>query len=352
VRADCVEIAGIEWLWSKRFAVGKLSLVVGLPDEGKELLTSYIVAQVTCAGLWPCNEGHAPLGNVLMFTDEDDHNDTVVPRLAAAGADRKRVEIVKMVSGTKDRMFNLVTDLELLRRKIVEMGDVRAVLIDPITAYLGLGKIDSFRTGDVRAVLTPLCNLAAELRVAIIAIMHFNKKVDVTNALLRISDSLAFAAVARGVYGVIDDAEHERKLFVRAKNNLAARDQNKTLAFRFTACEVGIDKNTGEVIRAPYIVWDPQYVDVTASEAMQAAAESKSPAARDEAQKFLTDILANGPILKTEIEEAAEANGIAERTLRRAKTELKIIAKKDGDGAKWRWHLPKPQAHFMDERCP
>jgi putative DNA primase/helicase len=120
------------------------------------------------------------------------------------------------------RMFNLVSDLDALRRKIVEIGDVRLVLIDPISAYLGVGKVDSFRGTDVRGVLTPLTTLATETKVAVISVMHFNKKVDVTNALLRISDSLAFGAVARHVYGVIDDAENERKLFVRAKNNVAA----------------------------------------------------------------------------------------------------------------------------------
>lgn len=40
-------------------------------------------------------------------------------------------------------------------------------------------------------------------------------------------------------------------------------------------------------------------------------------------------ILAKGPVAKTKIEEAAKAEGIAERTLRRVKRELKnIIAKK------------------------
>jgi hypothetical protein len=61
-------------------------------------------------------------------------------------------------------------------------------------------------------VLAPLVDLAAELKVAIVGIMHFNKKVDVTNALLRISDSLAFGATARHVYAVVDDAENKRKL--------------------------------------------------------------------------------------------------------------------------------------------
>jgi hypothetical protein len=68
------------------------------------------------------------------------------------------------------------------------------------------------------------------MKVAIIGVMHFNKKMDVTNALLRISDSLAFGAVARHVYGVIDDSENGRKLFVRAKNNVSARSKDKTLA--------------------------------------------------------------------------------------------------------------------------
>jgi putative DNA primase/helicase len=222
---------------------------------------------------------------------------------------------------------------------------VRLVLIDPISAYLGVGKVNSFHTADVRGVLTPLTTLAIETQVAIISVMHFNKKIDVTNALLRISDSLAFGAVARHVYGVIDDTENERKLFVRAKNNVAAKTKNKTLAYRFGARMVGKDEDTGDDIIAPYVLWEPQYVDVTAVEAMQAAVESKSPAARDEAKKFLSDILAKGPVLKTEIEEAAEANGIAEKTLYRAKSDLKVIAVKDRTKheGKWTWELPPPE---------
>jgi hypothetical protein len=43
--------------------------------------------------------------------------------------------------------------------------------------------------------------------------------------------------------------------------------------------------------------------------------QPKSPAARDEAKKLLIDVLSNGPLLKAETEEAAKANGVAERTL-------------------------------------
>jgi hypothetical protein len=60
--------------------------------------------------------------------------------------------------------------------------------------------------------------------------MHFNKKMDVTNALLRISDSLAFGAVARHVYGVIDDAENKRNSFGR-KTMFRQRTRIRPLPF-------------------------------------------------------------------------------------------------------------------------
>jgi putative DNA primase/helicase len=347
-RASTIKMASIKWIWPNRFAEGKLAIIAGLPDEGKGQL-AYMAAQITCGGSWPREEGHAPQGSVILLSAEDDPGDTIVPRLAAAGADLDRVEIVKMVGhGGGTRMFSLVTDLDLLRQKVKEVGDVRMIQIDPLSAYLGHGKMDSFRVTDVRAVLGPVCELAAELKVAIVGVMHFNKKMDITNALLRISDSLAFGAAARHVYAVINDANNNRKLFVRAKNNLAAGDKEKTLAFRFGVNKVGDDPETREPIYAPYILWEPHYVDVTAIEAMQAATQSKSPTALDDAKKFLRDVLVNGPVPSNEILEEAEANGISRGTLRRAKDDLKIKAKKDGVRGPWIWHPPEQPTRKED----
>jgi putative DNA primase/helicase len=298
---------------------------------------------VTRGWEWPCAEGIAPTGTVVMLTAEDDIADTVVPRLAAAGADLERIHLLGMVGARgRDRMFSLVTDLPALRQKIAEIGDVALIQIDPVSAYLGVGKVDSFRTSDVRAVLAPLIDLANDCKTAIIGVMHFNKKTDVTNALLRISDSLAFGAAARHVYGVVNDADNKRKLVVRAKNNLASAETDKALAFRFGLRQVGADSQTGKEIWAPYVLWESQHVDITAIEAMQAAADNRSLSARDEAKKFLADMLANGPVLRTEIEDAAEGNGVAWRTVERVKAELGIIARKSGFGGSggWTWQLP------------
>jgi hypothetical protein len=339
-RASTFEISAIQWLWPNRFALGKLGILAGLPDEGKGQVLCDMAARVTRGHDWPCGEGMAPQGNVVLLTAEDDPKDTVVPRLMAAGADLDRIEIVQMVrEAGKDRMFSLVSDLDLLRQTVLRIGNVKMIQIDPITAYLGVKQIDSFRTTDVRAVLGPVTDLASELMVSIIGIMHFNKKTDVTNALLRISDSLAFGATARHVYAVVDDPANKRKLLVKAKNNLAPPD-TKALAYGFGACEVGKDKKTGQEIWAPHIVWH-QHVDVTATEAMQVAG-GQSGYAKREAREFLLNRLEDGPVKAKDIFEEAKQNGISPKTLKRAKTDLNIRSVRKQDS--WVWELPaKPR---------
>jgi hypothetical protein len=174
--------------------------------------------------------------------------------------------------------------------------------------------------------------------------MHFNKKVDITNALLRISNSLAFGGVARHVFAIIKDITNGRRLLTRAKNNVASETNNKTLAFRFETRQVGNDWRDGRPIEAPFIVWEEGYVNVTATEALSAVNENKAPSALNDAKDFLRDILiaGGGRAPKTDIEEAAKAEKIADRTLRRAKKNLKVLAEKDRTvpEGKWYWVLP------------
>jgi hypothetical protein len=176
--------------------------------------------------------------------------------------------------------------------------------------------------------------------VSIVSIMHFNKKTDVTNALLRISDSLAFGATARHVYAVVDDPENKRKLLVKGKNNLAAHD-TKALAYGFGAREVGKDKKTGQEIWAPHVVWYSQHIEVTATEAMQAASD-QSGYARREAREFLLNRLEAGRMNADDILEEAKHNGISQKTLKRAKKDLNIRSVRGQDN--WFWELPaKPR---------
>jgi len=196
-------------------------------------------------------------------------------------------------------------------------------------------------TSDVRGFLKPLTDLAAEKLVLVLGVMHFNKKVDVTNAMLRIADSLAYSAAARHVYAVVDDPDVEnRRLFVKAKNN-STGPAKKTLSYMTGSRMIGHDPETKEEIWAPHIEWGADYVEISASEAMQAeAGGNKGRAERREAKDFLLDRLDAGPVRQTELFEEGEAAGLSKSTLQRAKKDLNIksVKGKGLDNA-WTWEL-------------
>jgi hypothetical protein len=136
---------------------------------------------------------------------------------------------------------------------------------------------------------------------------------------------------------------------VKGKNNLAPNDNN-ALAYGFGAREVGTDKKTGQAIWAPHVMWYSQHIEMTATDAMQAAG-GQSGYAKREAREFLIDKLEAGPLNSDDLIEEAEQNGISKRTLKRAKKELGIRSRKQHGKITggWMWELPpKPRQTGQD----
>jgi len=331
----------INWLWPGRLARGKHTCIAGEPGTGKSQLSIAIIAAVTTGGEWPCGEGRSPLGNVIILNAEDGAADTIVPRALAAGADLKRIHIVSAVNDdTHRRAFNLQKDIEVLERKITEIGDVVLVIIDPVSSYLG--KTDSHKNSEVRSVLEPLSEMAERTGVSILSITHFSKtgSNNTTKALHRFIGSIAFTGTPRFAFAVVEDADDEgRMLFLHAKNNLAAKPQG--LAYRLEQCLVGED------IVASRVWWDTQPVTITANEALAAEASgTEAQTERAEAEELLRDFLSDGPRPVTEIEAEAKGAGISWRTVRRAQKALGIKPYRkaeSGDGlgkaGRWYWSL-------------
>jgi putative DNA primase/helicase len=49
--ASDIKLKAVTWLWPDRFAVGKIGIIAGLPDEGKGQIVQYMAARVTTGGL-------------------------------------------------------------------------------------------------------------------------------------------------------------------------------------------------------------------------------------------------------------------------------------------------------------
>jgi putative DNA primase/helicase len=335
-RAADVSPEPIEWLWPRRIAIGKQTLIAGEAGLGKSQILSAMAAAVTTGGDWPCAEGRAPLGNVIILSAEDGIADTIVPRLMAAGADLHRVHVVSAVrtaDGKGRRAFNLQSDLTLLERKVAEIGQVRMISIDPISAYMG-PKTDSH----VNAVLEPVGELAGRLKVAMVCVTH-PPKGSATTAINPFIGSIAFVAAARAAFMVTRDPEDkDRRLLLPVKNNLAPLGKG----FGFRLEQRLVDDPCKEIV-ASSVYWDSEHVDVSVDEALQAT-DGKGASERPpgvEAEQFLRTVLAHGPLPAKDIKAEAELACVSWRTIKRVKRKLGIPSEKIGLEGGWVWTLPK-----------
>jgi hypothetical protein len=325
-----IEPEAISWIWPSRIARSKITLVAGDPGLGKSQIATDIASRITRGARWP-DGGDAPLGSVVVLNAEDGTNDTLRPRFEAAGADLNRAHVLRsVVESQKRRPFNLQRDLEALGKKIATIGDVALVTIDPITAYMG--KVDGHQATEVRAVLEPVADFAQRCKVAVLGITHPPKNAP-AKAINAFTGSLAYVAIARTVFLAIEEPETDRRLLVPVKNNLAALAPG--IGYRLAQTIIGNN------IVASHVIWDSAPVTVTANEALAAAADIASRGAMAEAKEFLREELSEGPVEVAALLARAEAAHIAERTLRRAKAALRVVATKKGEIAgPWSWQLP------------
>jgi putative DNA primase/helicase len=332
----------IRWLWPGRIAQGKVSIIAGNPGLGKSQVTVGMAATVSTGGLWPVDGKRCDVGNVIILSAEDDPSDTIRPRLEAAGADLSRVYILDAVLGLPltggsetPRAFNLKTDMDQLGSMLKEIGGAALVIIDPITAYLGT--TDSHKNAEIRALLSPLAELAGQYEAAVVAVSHFNKNAN-TEALMRVTGSLAFVAAARAAYVVAKDPENEaRRLFLPLKNNLG----NDQTGLAFTVESAQVESTIGR-IETSRVAWESSAVTVTAEEAMKPQVPDEERSDLDDAKGFLRGLLADGPVPSKQIRSDAEGAGHAWRTIQRAQKALGIVAAKKGMKEGWVWQLNTP----------
>ena len=79
-----VAVRPVEWLWPGWIPLGKVTVLDGDPGMGKSTLLLDLAARLSRDGLMP-DGAVGPVGSSLILSAEDGEEDTIKPRLAAAG---------------------------------------------------------------------------------------------------------------------------------------------------------------------------------------------------------------------------------------------------------------------------
>jgi putative DNA primase/helicase len=340
LRASDVVPEAITWLWPGWLAAGKMHVLGGAPGVGKSTIAMALAATVTTGGRWP-DGTRSVAGNVVVWSGEDDPADTLIPRLALMGADLSRAYfITDTQEGNERRSFDPARDMEPLRRKLAEIGDVRLLIVDPIVSAVAA---DSHKNSEVRRGLQPLVDLAASMRCALLGITHFSKGTGGRDPVERLTGSLAFGALARIVLVAAkrqEEGEDGRtlRLFCRAKSNIGPDDGG----FEYDLHQSELSAHHG--VFASAIAWGSP-LDGTARELLAVAdATDDDGGSVADAQRFLADLLADGPLPVKTIRSDADSAGYAWATIRRAQKALGIEARKAGMKSGWAWRLPAEDA--------
>jgi len=345
VRLCDVEPEQVRWLWPGRIATGKLTLIAGDPGLGKSFLTLDIAARVSTGAGWP-DAPNAPFepGDVVLLSAEDDVADTIRPRLDAAGADVGRIIAINAVRAP-DKQGKLLTrpvdlsqDVEYVEAAIDQLARARLVVVDPISAYMGV--TDSHKNAETRAMLARLADLAARRQVAVLCVSHLNKG-EGRSAVYRVTGSLGFVAAARTVWSVSrDEHDHERRLMLPIKNNLA-RDTDG-LAYSLHAPEGAV---------TPRVAWEDEAVAMIADDVLNAGEDERGQTAVEQAAEWLRETLAAGPTKPADVIARARDAGYSESTVQRAKRRAGVesIAQRDDDSKMtgWAWRLRQPDGQMV-----
>jgi hypothetical protein len=338
IRLSDVAERSVEWLWPERLPLGKLTLVDGDPDQGKSLLVLDLAARLSAGR--PLPDGFVPEKpcSVVILAREDDLDDTIVPRLRAAGADLSRIHLLKarIESNGTSLPIAFPRDCELLKETLVET-EARLAVIDPFVAFLD-ARVSCLNEQMARRALDPLAQVGREMRATIQMVRHLTKRSWSLSAIHRGIGAVGILGLARTAFLIgRDAADSSLRLFAANKNNLGPLAP--TLAYRVRTSPEGL----------PVIEWD----GVRPITAEQLVLEScgRFGDTVERAVAFLQEALGSELRPSNEIFEEAAAQDISRRTLRRAKDHLHVASAQIREHGRNAWYWRIPAAPTPEEEC-
>lgn len=308
------------WLWPGRVPEGYAWLVAGKPGSGKSSFAASVVASLVSGRPFPDGQTPPKTGPVLYLGNED-HPGDLRDRLAAAGAGRQLRRVVLMTTAAGGEELDLGR-ADHLNQLAAVMRRVRpiAVVVDPVQGFI---PVDG-RSRAVRRTMRPFLALMEQHGATPILIAHPTKAsaTSKTDPLYYAAGSSALPELIRAC-SIVGSDPTEPALRVVAWAKLQKATLPGSLSFTLTGTAAS-NPVAGE--------WAPSAR--TADELMALNADEQDR--MSEARTWLRGLFASRqPITAADVLAAARRDGIAPRTLSRARGLEGIRSQKLG--ATWVW---------------
>lgn len=321
---DSVEEKDVEWLVPEYIPKGQITIMAGDGGAGKTTIWCSIAAAISTGEKvffekTPKDFAKGEPGKVIFFSSEDSVEHVLKKRLRTAGADMRNISFIGL---DEDRFSQLKFNSELLKQ-IVRQEKPKLVIFDPLQSFIPEGAEMSKRNA-MRSVLNPLIGLGEETGATFLIVLHTNKRGSVSGR-YRIADSADIWDIARSALIVGNDPESEAHYISQEKSNYGVPGQ--TALFRIEGGKAAFEAYTDKK--------DYDFV----SERPETVRNSPQ---REEAKEFILEFLKDTEQAVTDLNEAAKAAGLGERTVERARSELKqaglIVSRCEGFRPK-KWYL-------------
>jgi hypothetical protein len=350
IRGDQATEKPLRWMWKPYLPLGKLVHFGGNSSQAKSPVTVDLAARISVGAEWPDGTPNdkGPR-SVILLNIEDDLEDTILPRFRLAGGDKSKLYYVKGTridleeSESLERGMSLESDMHHLAQLARSIPDLGMVIVDPVTNYLGGKKM--IVEEDMRALLTPLASLAAELGIVVITVGHLNRREKGSDPLHRMMGAAAFSGVARAVYAFGPDPDEESKYCHVMTVVRSCGGEGSALRYRTElVTENCPDSFPTEIVK---VVWTGKS-DATAEDAVDSTS-TLDKTRESEAALMLKNLLRDGRKSSTECHATLKAEGFdldqlnAGRIRRKAGAESK---KFQGDKF-YSWYIPEVGAKGM-----